>query len=546
MKILELNLLAFGPFEGISIDLSQGNQGLHIIYGPNEAGKSSALRALRHVFYGIPMRTDDNFRHPHNKMRIGATICNSDGKIIEFIRRKGKKNTLRAVDDETILDDTIITSVLREIDADLFSTMFCIDHNDLVKGGKEIIKGDGNLGQIIFSAGSGINSLRNVQAHLHNNADALFKAAGKLPRINEYIRRVKDNRKLIRDAQLASSDWVKHDQALQAALESKKITEDKLIIARTEKNRLERTRDALPIIAQRNELVEDLRPYASAILLPDNFGKQRREHISKLKIAENDQAQAVENIKQLENEIDQLKVSALILQNDATIESIYQELGGSGKAARDRLQLQTRMEVLHSEAKQILLDLRDDLTIDDADRLRLNKKDTLNIHELGSRYERIITLIESTREEIPKLEHDIQNIRIRLSELETPRLTDRLYHAIEQAVEYAPIERQCLEEFSEISLAENSLEIELARQTFWTGSIAELERLKIPSTETIDVFEKKFEATNQFILRLKTEIKQHENSLTEIVRRTKELNLNFTVPTESDLVLARKNRDANW
>ena len=47
MKIIQLNLLAFGHFTDTHIDLSNGEEGFHIIYGPNEAGKSSALRALQ-------------------------------------------------------------------------------------------------------------------------------------------------------------------------------------------------------------------------------------------------------------------------------------------------------------------------------------------------------------------------------------------------------------------------------------------------------------------------------------------------------------------
>ena len=54
MKILELALHAFGPFTDAVLDLSAGQEGLHLIYGPNEAGKSSALRALRQALFGIP------------------------------------------------------------------------------------------------------------------------------------------------------------------------------------------------------------------------------------------------------------------------------------------------------------------------------------------------------------------------------------------------------------------------------------------------------------------------------------------------------------
>jgi uncharacterized protein YhaN len=54
VRLLELHLLAFGPFTDRRLDLSAGSAGLHVVFGPNEAGKSSALRALRALLYGIP------------------------------------------------------------------------------------------------------------------------------------------------------------------------------------------------------------------------------------------------------------------------------------------------------------------------------------------------------------------------------------------------------------------------------------------------------------------------------------------------------------
>lgn len=54
MKILRLDLLAFGPFSGESLPLHMGEHGFHLVYGPNEAGKSTSLRAIRQFLYGIP------------------------------------------------------------------------------------------------------------------------------------------------------------------------------------------------------------------------------------------------------------------------------------------------------------------------------------------------------------------------------------------------------------------------------------------------------------------------------------------------------------
>ena len=79
MKILQLDLKAFGPFTGKTLHLSDGNNGLHIVYGPNEAGKSAALRALTAFLYGIHPKTPDNFLHDYNSLQIGARLQKSDG-----------------------------------------------------------------------------------------------------------------------------------------------------------------------------------------------------------------------------------------------------------------------------------------------------------------------------------------------------------------------------------------------------------------------------------------------------------------------------------
>jgi hypothetical protein len=67
MKIEELRLVAVGPFTDVTLDLSGGNRGFHVIYGPNEAGKSSALGAIRYLLYGFPTRLGDDFVHSYAK-----------------------------------------------------------------------------------------------------------------------------------------------------------------------------------------------------------------------------------------------------------------------------------------------------------------------------------------------------------------------------------------------------------------------------------------------------------------------------------------------
>ena len=94
MRINRLYLRAFGPFTDVELDFSSAFPGLHIVYGDNEAGKSSCLWALNYLFFGIPPRTEYNFIHAYDKLRIGGHLENDAGQGLTFYRRKKMKADL--------------------------------------------------------------------------------------------------------------------------------------------------------------------------------------------------------------------------------------------------------------------------------------------------------------------------------------------------------------------------------------------------------------------------------------------------------------------
>ena len=140
MKIVELRLTAFGPFTDRMLDLSAGNHGLHVIFGPNEAGKSSALRALHALLYGIPGQTDDAFLHPYPELRVGARLHLSSGEEIEFSRRKANRGSLLGPGDVR-LDDRALDRFLGGVGQEQFRMFWGIDYARLVEGGREILDG---------------------------------------------------------------------------------------------------------------------------------------------------------------------------------------------------------------------------------------------------------------------------------------------------------------------------------------------------------------------------------------------------------------------
>jgi len=546
VKILQMNLIAFGPFQDTLLELGDGDQGLHIIYGPNEAGKSSALRALRQMLFGIPERSLDDFIHPYAKLRIGAVIEQSDGARLEFIRRKGRANTLRGPDDSTVLDEAALRPFLGGMTADLFSTMFGIDHGDLVRGGTEIIQGGGSLGQMLFAAGSGIADLRRVQEELQAEADTLFRPSGQKPLINEALSRLKKTRTELRDAQLPGQKWERHDQALRDAKRRRADLVLQLAEKQKTQHRLLRIRDAFPLIGRRKELLEERKSYRDAVLLPEDFGERRAGLLTDLRIAENKKNDALKSRKEIREAMGQLDVSENILEKAGLIEQLYKDLGSYQKAEGDRIELQTRRNVLSKEAKEVLSGLRADLRLDDADKLRLTRPETVRIRELGSRYERLATLLESTRDEISRVSRQVSDIDRESGALDPPLQVDGLSAAVESAADCAALENHALSEEAEIKSFLDSLRITLQKQTLWSGAFEDLERLPLPSIETVDSFDDRFDEAEKNRSRIRTELKVLENTLLGIEGQIRELRLGQAVPTEEDLEDARLQREEGW
>jgi len=203
VKIVRLDIKAFGNLTDVILDFSSETPGLHIIYGPNEAGKSTALRALKGFLYGIPVRTSDNFLHQYSKLLVGGTLVNSDGRELTFWRLK--RNIGDILDaDKKILGSEILSEFLHGIEEPLFDTLFGVDHETLVSGGRDILEQKGEVGQALFSAGAGLSSLHDVIKNLEKEYEDLFKAGGSKPKLNKAIKEFQDLKKEIRDLSLSS------------------------------------------------------------------------------------------------------------------------------------------------------------------------------------------------------------------------------------------------------------------------------------------------------------------------------------------------------
>ncbi|TIL34005.1 AAA family ATPase [Mesorhizobium sp.] len=193
MRINRLDLTRYGKFTDKLIDFGPtepGRPDLHIIYGPNEAGKSTALCAFLDLLFGIESRSRYDFLHPYSTMRIGAAL-DIGGVARELVRIKKPQNSLLGPGDQPI-GEHLILGELGGVGRDIYRAMFSLDDHTLEEGGESILASKGDLGQLLFSASTGLAALSRTLVDLRSQADGLFKLRSRGSEISELKTRLSD------------------------------------------------------------------------------------------------------------------------------------------------------------------------------------------------------------------------------------------------------------------------------------------------------------------------------------------------------------------
>lgn len=180
MRLERLDLERYGIFTDRSLSF-RPDAALHVVLGPNEGGKTSALTAIGDLLFGFGGRTPYDFRHDASKLRLGGAFRHSDGRLIEARRRKGNKNTLIGADEQPLPEDTL-TPLLGGLTRDSFAREFGLTAQALRNGGEDLLHAGGRLAETLAASSAGMSALSQLREKLQAEADDLFtprKSAGK-------------------------------------------------------------------------------------------------------------------------------------------------------------------------------------------------------------------------------------------------------------------------------------------------------------------------------------------------------------------------------
>jgi uncharacterized protein YhaN len=272
IRIKRLDLERWGHFDGRRLAFGPAGR-LHVVFGANEAGKSTTRRAVSALLFGVPERTVDTFGRPGADLRVGA-LLELDGTAVEVVRRKGRKNTLLDADGE-VLDPAPLERALGGLSGEVHAGLFEITHDSLVAGGHELLAGRGAVGESLFAAAAGTSRLHALLRRLEGDADAVFTPLGRKKDLNVLLAQHAEAVRTLRDAALRPPQHEALARALEGLETAYARAGAELDEVEHERARLERLRGALPLAGQRATRMQALEELGDVVALDADVPARR-------------------------------------------------------------------------------------------------------------------------------------------------------------------------------------------------------------------------------------------------------------------------------
>ncbi len=343
MRFQKIQVPSFGPFTDLQLTFPEKPGDLQIVYGANEAGKSSLLRAIRDLLFGIPGQSSDNFLHEYSALRIQGEISNRAGTRLSFQRRKGQRNTLLDAAGQP-LPDTSLLPFLGGVDAAYFSSMFGLGARELHEGAEQLLRGDGDMGKALFSASLGGTPVQKVLEALQEGAGRLYKGrATANVSIRPAITRHRELLRQCREAMVSPEAWELVERQLTQAEAERQRLEIEIASRQREVAWLERCEDALPTVVRLAGEREKLALLPPLPELAGDFTSRARRAQEAVGQAQSEVQRLTAQVARLRTSLDACPTAPAVLAEAEALDPLHQDVGVYRERKRAAADLQMEL-----------------------------------------------------------------------------------------------------------------------------------------------------------------------------------------------------------
>ena len=543
MRVNRLDLTRYGRFTDQSLKFTPpapGGADLHIVFGPNEAGKSTLFSAWLDLLFGIPLRTRYDFRHPGPSLTIGAELSHGGG-LLEVKRLKRSSASLLDRHDAP-LPEAVLQSALSGLTREGYAAMFSLDDDTLEKGGDSILASRGDLGEMLFSASAGLSHLTPELERLRSGLDSfhrtgkrsgwLYDAKKQLTELDRQRRALEVSagalKKLSQEEQAAALDW---RQAREA--------EEEL---RARLDRLVDLAASLPLRARLSMLEAKLAPLAH---LPDAGEAEQ----SVFERAERERLLRAGRIRDRATRLEALEAK-LARQTPDPAALAAADAMAAAEALRGDYEGAVRDMPRRREALNAALTRRDSLLAQlghsgaSEDELRLSAPGKARLRAALSARSGLETALKNAREECARTARLLESEHAHQGEVDGSADETVLAQLLARLRSRDPADVLARAQ-SDQDEAGAALSRAISLLTPWRGDAAALARQTPPAPWQIDAWEKEAEEARRAEADAQREVLALREEL-ESLMAPPQAGLTAQIPTAEEAARARARREALW
>lgn len=543
MRFRSIQIPSYGPFTDFTLDLPKGANDFHLFYGPNEAGKSSLLRAIRALLFGIPGQTGDNFLHDYKKLRILAKLEDSNGNPHIFQRRKGTKNTLLDADSNPMLDADL-QHMLGVVDERYFDSMFGLGSEELRQGADDLLRGEGRLGEALFSASLGGTPVDRVIQALEAEAGELFSGRAQR-RIRKMARLYGEQLHAKKEALIKPEAWEEVERALQEANHQMESLKSERTKHQSRKDWLGRCRSALPMVGQLAECRTKIEALPPLPELPGSFADEIRGTRSTWSEATREVERLGEQISRLEEQVKRCQLNPDALALEAAIDGIHTRLGIYRENQNALVSKQGEAQAKEAAVRRSCRDLGVSTGLDELESLRTTQPQFADAADKADRLNQAKAAHEDAIRKEQDLNKELNRLRSEPSATDPETLT-ALKNLLAGISGTKTIASELTTRQTALTRSERSIR---DLHGSLSGVPMELEAaraLKLPSRSMIESFRERFDEAERTIRDLADEKLTAWNKIRELNAEIERRARQGELPSLLDLEVSRNNRERGW
>ncbi|MFV9510638.1 AAA family ATPase [Tepidibacillus sp. LV47] len=353
MWIESLEIYGFGKLADKKITLKQG---LNLIEGFNEAGKSTIRAFIQAILFGFENRRNLHLRYePLNGGKFGGAISIVDEKgqlyRIERVYHQKISGDVRIyLPNGNFVGEEYLPNLLHQINEKVYRQIFSfglneIQHLDTLQ--------DQQINSFLYHAGTGLaKQILNMNQELTKKEQELFKVGGKKPIINSLLTEMDELLQKINHIKNKNRQYEEIVLKIEQLTSKIDKVDKKIVVIKQELNRYEKAAHYFHTYQNVKEMEWQLSEYAEEPIFPENGIERLEMTESKINEYEIEKKHLETKVFEMKEEAKELKAQLLTEQQIRQIEYMRDHLPYYQQNKKRLVQIQKDWKLLNEKIEE--------------------------------------------------------------------------------------------------------------------------------------------------------------------------------------------------